>query len=99
GEVLSAAPRAPTIITLAGAGLAAVVFYLLLTGAATVLGHKIAFAIQRELRLSLLRRIERMPVGHVEGKAGEVKKILLGDVDRLEGLLAHVIPDMVAGLT
>lgn len=98
-EVLSGTSDQSGIVVFALLGVIATAAYLLLTGAATVLGHKIAFTIQRELRITLLRRIERLPISRIEGKAGEFKKILLGDVDRLESLLAHVLPDMAAGLT
>lgn len=97
-RVLSDDAAASGIVLLAFAGLAAVTAGLALAIAANVLGHKIAFSVQKELRLDILRRLERTPVSSVEGKAGEIKKIALGDVDRLEGLLAHVLPDMAAGL-
>jgi len=97
--VLSSDPEAFRIVFLALVGLGAVVVGLLLASAANMLGHKIAFAVQKELRLALLGRMAQMPVSRIEGKAGELKKVVLGDIDRLEGLLAHVLPDMVAGLT
>lgn len=98
-EVLSGDASGSDIVFLALAGLGAVAASLLLAGTANMLGHKIAFAVQKALRLELLRRMERMPVSRIEGRAGEFKKIVLGDVDRLESLLAHVLPDMAAGLT
>lgn len=91
--------------TLAGAaaiaamGVLATALHLLLAAAAVLGGHKTAFAIQRDLRLELLRRISDAPISRVEGRAGEIKKTVLGDVDRLEGLLAHVLPDIAAGLS
>jgi ATP-binding cassette subfamily B protein len=91
--------------TLAGAaaiaamGVLATALHLLFAAAAVLGGHKTAFAIQRDLRLELLRRISDAPISRVEGRAGEIKKTVLGDVDRLEGLLAHVLPDIAAGLS
>ncbi|CAM5767572.1 Putative multidrug export ATP-binding/permease protein [Mesorhizobium amorphae] len=98
-SVLSGAANPGHITTLALLGLAGISAYLLLTAAVTMVGHKVAYAIQRRLRILLLHRLQRMPVSRVEGRAGEYKKILLSDVGRLESLLAHVLPDMVAGMT
>lgn len=86
------------MLMLALLALTATVVHLLLAVGATLGGHKIAFAIQRALRLKLLDRITHSPVSRIEGRAGELKKIVLADVDRLEGMLAHILPDMAAGL-
>lgn len=86
------------MLMLALLALTAIILHLLFAVGATLGGHKIAFAIQRALRLKLLDRITRAPVSRVEGRAGELKKIVLADVDRLEGMLAHILPDMAAGL-
>jgi ATP-binding cassette subfamily B protein len=86
------------MLTLALLALTATVAHLLLAVGATLGGHKIAFAIQRALRLQLLDRITRAPACRIEGRAGELKKIALADVDRLEAMLAHVLPDMASGL-
>jgi ATP-binding cassette subfamily B protein IrtA len=86
------------MMTLALLALIATVAHLLLAVGATLGGHKIAFAIQRALRLQLLDHITRAPVSRIEGRAGELKKIALADVDRLEGMLAHILPDMASGL-
>ena len=86
------------MLILALLALAATLLHLLLAVGATLGGHKIAFAIQRALRVRLLDRITRAPISRIEGRAGELKKIVLADVDRLEGMLAHVLPDMVSGL-
>ncbi|MCO5082943.1 MAG: ABC transporter ATP-binding protein/permease [Rhizobiaceae bacterium] len=80
------------------AGLCAALGHLVLAVVSTLGGHKTAFAIQRDLRLRLVGSIVEAPVSRVEGRAGEIKKTALADVDRLEGLLAHVLPDMASGL-
>lgn len=98
-SVLSGSADPRHVAVLALLGLAGISAYLLLTAVTTMVGHKVAYAIQRRLRILLLHRVQRMPVSRVDGRAGEFKKIILGDVGRLESLLAHVLPDMVAGLT
>lgn len=96
--VSSDATTVAGVAMIAVAGLVATAGHLALAAASTLLGHKAAFAVQRDLRLRLLDRVTRAPVSRIEGRAGELKKTAMGDVDRLEGLLAHVLPDMAAGL-
>ncbi|MGV6875849.1 ABC transporter ATP-binding protein [Pseudochelatococcus sp. B33] len=101
GIVASASGGSVTVAgvaTIALAGLIATAAHLGLAAISTLLGHKAAFAVQRDLRLRLLDRVCGAPVSRIEGRAGELKKTALSDVDRLEGLLAHVLPDMAAGL-
>lgn len=94
------AQQAPlsTVALIAGAGTAATFGHLIFAALANIGGHRTAFAIQRDLRQRLLEHIAAAPVHRIEGRAGEIKKTVLADVDRLEGLLAHVLPDIVAGL-
>ncbi|MEW5421223.1 ABC transporter ATP-binding protein [Amorphus sp. 3PC139-8] len=80
------------------AGLVAAALQLTFSAGANVAGHKLAFAIQKDLRLALVDRLGRMPVSAVEGRAGEIRKTALSDTGKLEGLLAHVLPDMAGGV-
>ena len=86
------------IFLLAGAGLAAVLLQLVLASTANRLGHRLAFAVQKDLRLAMIDRITRMPASVLEGRAGQTKKVVLDDTGQLEGLLAHVLPDLTAGV-
>lgn len=90
--------RTSALVWLAGLVLAAAVTRLLLFGAANVLSHRWAFRIQKELRVSLVRALDRQPLGQLQGRAGDLKKTLLDDVSGLEHLAAHTLPDAVAGL-
>lgn len=89
---------ATTLAVLAGAILLAAVARLAVFGAANVASHAAAFRIQRRLRAGLLRQIGRQPLAASQGRAGELKKTLVDDVNGLEGLVGHTLPDAVAGL-
>ena len=89
---------ATTLAVLAGAILLAAVARLAVFGAANVASHAAAFRIQRRLRARLLRQIGRQPLAASQGRAGELKKTLVDDVNGLEGLVGHTLPDAVAGL-
>ena len=97
-EVTAAEPRTDRLVLLASLILAATCGRLLLFGAANVVAHRLAFRLQKELRLALVRALERRPLGALEGRAGDLKKTLVDDVGGLEGLIAHTLPDAVAGL-
>lgn len=97
-EATAAPPRAGALAGFAGLVLAAAVGRLLLFGAANILSHRWAFRIQKELRIALLRALDRQPLGRLQGRAGDLKKTLLDDVGGLEHLVAHTLPDAVAGL-
>ncbi|CAH1688584.1 ABC transporter ATP-binding protein [Hyphomicrobiales bacterium] len=93
----AATPRFVTMI--AALAITATAAQLVCAATANRWGHAVAFAVQEDVRLRLLERIASAPASRIEGRAGVLKKVIMGDVDRLEGLLAHVIPDITAGLT
>ena len=97
-EATAAEPRTDRLVLLAVFILVATACRLLLFGAANVVSHRLAFRLQKELRLALVRALERRPLGALEGRAGDLKKTLVDDVGGLEGLIAHTLPDAVAGL-
>lgn len=88
-------PWAPVLALMIGGGLVQFAG----ASAANMLGHALAFRVQEDVRLRLVDVLSRAPVSSVESRASEWKKLVLGDVGRFEGLLAHVIPDIVAGLS
>ena len=97
-EVTAAEPRTDRLVLLASLIFVASCGRLLLFGAANVVSHRLAFRLQKELRLALVRALKRRPLGALEGRAGDLKKTLVDDVGGLEGLIAHTLPDAVAGL-
>ncbi|MGD1943065.1 MAG: ABC transporter ATP-binding protein [Leptolyngbyaceae cyanobacterium] len=69
-------------------------------GLSTRLSHIAAYTILYDLRIELARKLGRLPLGYFTNRTtGEIKKIIHEDVEQLEQGLAHIIPDVVAGVT
>ncbi|MCM1181509.1 MAG: ABC transporter ATP-binding protein/permease [Clostridium sp.] len=63
------------------------------------ISHKTAYYTLLRLRVALQKRFESMPLGVIEEKGiGTVKKLFVDDVDGLEVLLAHSLPEGIANL-
>lgn len=93
-----AAAATGSLAALAGALLLAAVARLAVFGAANVASHAAAFRIQARLRADLLRQLGRLPLSASHGRAGALKKTLVDDINGLESVIGHTLPDAVAGL-
>ena len=63
------------------------------------ISHKAAYNTLFRLRVSLQEKFEKLPLGIVEEKGtGTIKKLFVDDVDSLELLLAHSVPEGIANL-
>lgn len=61
--------------------------------------HKAAYSTLLRLRTSLQKRFEAVPLGFIQDKGtGTIKKLFVDDVDSLEVLLAHSLPEEIANL-
>lgn len=61
--------------------------------------HKAAYNTLLRLRTALQKRFESLPLGFTQDKGtGTIKKLFVDDVDSLEVLLAHSLPEGVANL-
>ena len=61
--------------------------------------HKAAYSTLLRLRTSLQKRFEAVPLGFIQDKGtGTIKKLFVDDVDSLEALLAHSLPEGIANL-
>ena len=61
--------------------------------------HNAAYGTLLRLRTSLQKKFENLPLGVIQDKGtGTVKKLFVDDVDSLEVLLAHSLPEGVANL-
>ena len=70
-----------------------------LTFASLMLSHIAAFNILYEIRMQLVQKMVRLPLGFFSRRAsGELKKIMRDDVERIELFIAHHIPDIVTAL-
>jgi ATP-binding cassette, subfamily B, bacterial IrtA/YbtP len=71
-----------------------------LRAAAGTLSHKAAFNIQYDLRIALIEKLGKVPMGYFNStSSGTIKKVLNEDVERLELFIAHHLPDLVVSLS
>lgn len=63
----------------------------------TYISHGVAFRTLRNIRVTIIDKIERVSLGYINGQSlGEFKKTIIDDVDSLEFVLAHAIPEMIS---
>lgn len=63
-------------------------------GKGLALSHEAAYGTLMNLRISLQEKLEKQPLGEIQNKGvGILKKMFVDDIDSLELLLAHGIPE------
>ena len=79
--------------------LVCLVLQAILYGWGLNVSHKAAYNTLFRLRTALQKRFESLPLGFIQDKGtGTVKKLFVDDVDSLEVLLAHSLPEGIANL-
>lgn len=88
------------LVTSRAAGvLLCLVAQALLYGWGLNVSHNAAYGTLLRLRTSLQKKFENLPLGVIQDKGtGTVKKLFVDDVDSLEVILAHSLPEGVANL-
>ena len=75
------------------------VLYALLYVKGLSLSHRAAYSTLRNLRVSLQGRLEKQPLGVIKEKGtGTLKKMFIDDIDSIELLLAHALPEGLANV-
>lgn len=70
------------------------VLYALLYVKGLSLSHRAAYKTLKNLRSSLQEKLERQPLGTLQEKGvGTLKKMFIDDIDSIELLLAHALPE------
>ena len=65
-----------------------------------VYSHVSAYHTLKNLRISLQKRMEGLPLGVIQEKGiGSMKKMFIDDIETIELLLAHTIPEGIANLS
>jgi ATP-binding cassette subfamily B protein len=81
------------------AAFAAILLKTLFHGAATRLSHQVAFDTLYAIRVRLVEKLARLPMGYlVKMPSGKVKSMVFDDVETLEQFYAHHVPDILGGL-
>ncbi|MCR4703250.1 MAG: ABC transporter ATP-binding protein/permease [Saccharofermentans sp.] len=64
-----------------------------------VFSHVSAYNTLKNLRISLQKKLEKQPLGNIkEMGTGRIKKVFTDDIDQIELLLAHAIPEGIANI-
>lgn len=64
------------------------------------LSHRSAYNTLKNLRISLQSKLEKQPLGAIQEKGvGAIKKMFIDDIETIELLLAHALPEGIANLT
>ncbi len=74
--------------------LACGIIYMLLYVYGLIQSHHSAYYTLRNLRISLQAKLEKLPLGVIQERGvGTLKKIFIEDIDNMELLLAHALPE------
>ena len=75
------------------------VFYAVAYSSGLAFSHFSAYKTLRNIRVSLKEKLENQPLGNIkELGTGQIKKVFTDDIDQIELLLAHAIPEGIANL-
>ncbi len=95
-ETVTAGFAVPRIAAIAVCG----VLYGLLYIYGLELSHRAAYHTLENLRFSLQAKLEKQPLGVIQEKGvGTIKKLFVDDIDSIELLLAHALPEGVSNVT
>lgn len=82
------------LVTYAALAFAGVVGKTTLMGAALYVSHAAAYNLLHRLRVRIAERLVRLPLGSATRRSsGEIGKIAIDDVERMELFLAHLVPE------
>lgn len=87
------------ILFLAGIAFCGYAGSVLLSTCSTILSHRSAFLILRNIRTSLADKLSKLPMGKIlDTPSGKYKTVLVDTVEKLELPLAHLIPEITANV-
>ncbi len=76
------------------------VLYAILYSRGLAFSHISAYNTLKNIRVSLKSKLENQPLGNIkEIGTGQIKRVFTDDIDQIEVLLAHAIPEGIANLT
>ena len=74
--------------------------YAILYSRGLAFSHISAYNTLKNIRISLKSKLENQPLGNIkELGTGQIKRVFTDDIDQIELLLAHAIPEGIANIT
>lgn len=75
------------------------ILYAILYVAGLSLSHRSAYHTLQNIRISLQRKMEKQPLGTIQEKGtGIIKKMFIDDIESIELLLAHALPEGISNV-
>ena len=82
-----------------GIGLSSYILKSFLYSMALSVSHKATFSVLKDVRLRMLEKLPKMPVGEIISvPSGNFKQIIVDQVESMEKPLAHLLPEMTSNL-
>ena len=82
-----------------GIGLLSYVLKSILYSMALSVSHKATFSVLKDIRLRMLDKLPKMPLGEIISvPSGNFKQIMVDQVESMEKPLAHLLPEMTSNL-
>ncbi|MDD3403232.1 MAG: ABC transporter ATP-binding protein [Hespellia sp.] len=89
----------PQLVAAIGTALISLLLYTVLNIKGLQQSHIAAYHTLKNLRISLQGKLEKLPMGSIEEVGtGAVKKMFIDDIETIELLLAHAIPEGIGNL-
>lgn len=83
---------------LAGIGACGILYAVLYVWGLS-LSHRSAYHTLKNIRISLQKRLEKQPLGTIQEKGvGVIKKMFIDDIESIELLLAHALPEGISNV-
>jgi ATP-binding cassette subfamily B protein IrtA len=99
-ELVAGVATASSLQRLALVAAACVMARHVMFSIATGVSHVAAFEVIYGLRRRMADKLARLPLGYFDmRRSGELKKVMVDDVERLELFLAHGIPEMAGAIS
>lgn len=82
-----------------GIGLLSYILKSFLYSMALSVSHKATFSVLKDVRLRMLEKLPKMPLGEIISvPSGNFKQIIVDQVESMEKPLAHLLPEMTSNL-
>ncbi|MEM9712572.1 MAG: ABC transporter ATP-binding protein [Actinomycetota bacterium] len=98
-SVISGDADTGSLLLLAGLSALASIARFWSWGKALLISHVAAFEVMHDLRIEIARKMATFPLGwFTRRRSGQIQRVLVEDVQRLEVLLAHAVPELVSAI-